>query len=509
MRRNQGMGWMSVCAWIAGAGMLGACAAEAAGSPDEIGGQSDELLAVRFTGTSGTGTTGTISTDTGSTAPHARPYVTVADRGETSITLEWHDLSTNEARNELYRRVQGGSWTRIATLGADNAREDALQYVDEGLSPDSQYCYQMRAINSGGTKYSYVKCGYTRDGREIPVFRAQLRVKTAPFRGAGTDDDVALRLNSVSRAYVPNGNETWLDYGRNDFEEGADQFYDVSLEGIGELSDVIMLSLHKPGSDAWCIEEIALHVNENDQFAYNNEVFRRTWGSTPGTCLWLGGGQPTTRTISHAQLRAHAGWQAGPNTIPIPWFVQSELESRLESIIGDLLTDTPAYWGDRYGRAWVEAVRTNDSTLHVDLDLAGDGFGPDPEVDVDFDLVVGTRVEDGRDIISIQAQNLGVDVDFDWWMEVLSFVLPCGPVASVATDSGIPDCVSALEDYIEDRVLEQWEPVSASLDAGEACRNGKRLSVWVDPYSTVYLECVEPEPTPSRIVVGGLSAYRE
>ena len=52
---------------------------------------------------------------------------------------------------------------------------------------------------------------------------------------------------------VPAGNETWLDYARNNFEKGDIFAYDLNLGGIGEIDDITQLSISKTGSDGWCL----------------------------------------------------------------------------------------------------------------------------------------------------------------------------------------------------------------------------------------------------------------
>jgi large repetitive protein len=63
----------------------------------------------------------------------------------TAIELSWSDESATETGFEVWRRVDGGDFARIATPGAG-----ATTYADQGLSPNTGYMYRVRACNSGG-----------------------------------------------------------------------------------------------------------------------------------------------------------------------------------------------------------------------------------------------------------------------------------------------------------------------------------------------------------------------
>jgi hypothetical protein len=59
--------------------------------------------------------------------------------------LEFRDESVDEQGFELERSDDGVSFTPLATL-----EEDATQYVDTGLTPNTDYSYRVRAFNSAG-----------------------------------------------------------------------------------------------------------------------------------------------------------------------------------------------------------------------------------------------------------------------------------------------------------------------------------------------------------------------
>src|SRR5688572_27399616 len=59
---------------------------------------------------------------------------------------------------------------------------------------------------------------------DLRVWRVQIRFVTDGASNMGTDDDVEVSLND--------GNHTWVDYGRDDFETGDDFTYDLLLTNI-------------------------------------------------------------------------------------------------------------------------------------------------------------------------------------------------------------------------------------------------------------------------------------
>jgi len=60
-----------------------------------------------------------------------------------SLTVNWSDNATNETNFVLERSTNGTNYTVIATLGAN-----VTSYNDTGLVPNTQYYYQIKAINA-------------------------------------------------------------------------------------------------------------------------------------------------------------------------------------------------------------------------------------------------------------------------------------------------------------------------------------------------------------------------
>lgn len=71
--------------------------------------------------------------------------LTATAQSTASVSLSWQDTSNNETGFQVERRVGTGSFTRIATPGANSTT-----FSDTGLTPDTTYTYRVRAFNSAG-----------------------------------------------------------------------------------------------------------------------------------------------------------------------------------------------------------------------------------------------------------------------------------------------------------------------------------------------------------------------
>lgn len=83
-------------------------------------------------------------------APAAPSNLNANDLGATSMALDWDDNSDNERVFEIQRRSPGRTWALIASPGANTT-----EHTDQGLSPNTEYEYRLRACNlTGCSKYS-------------------------------------------------------------------------------------------------------------------------------------------------------------------------------------------------------------------------------------------------------------------------------------------------------------------------------------------------------------------
>ena len=400
--------------------------------------------------------------------PSPPKYIKVIEREEMLIELSWYDSSQYEDGYQLQRRVPRNN-SRWTTLNSWGSQTGTIGYTDNNVQPDTEYCYRVRVYNTRGTRYSPQKCIYSRDGNDFKVWRAQITFNTASRSDADTDDSVFVRLNAGNNNFIPSGNQTWLDYGRDDFERGDTFTYDLNVKNVSEMADIIQLNISKLGSNGWCITDFTLTVNGLD-------VYDEDFSGLADGCLWLDNdnGHSRTHVVTHEMLRTHPDWDnynhttalflLGVNGIP-----NEEMASRLEGMTGDFIHNNKLYWGHIHGPA-VEITRgcpanvESCQTIHVDFDLAASVFGPNPGVDMDFDL--NLECSDGD--LNITSSNVEIDVDSKWYWEVLSFGL-----------------INFIDGKVEDRISNSWEAIEEMLEVGADCQ------IHVNEYGDIFIESVK------------------
>jgi hypothetical protein len=399
----------------------------------------------------------------GTSPPDAPKTMRIVARTENSLTVGWQNLpssagdylSTRGDINKLERQKENGPWELVEQFGHLNGW---YEQTDSGLQPDTPYCYRVRIENpltysgSRTTLPENYACGYTRDGNNLKVWRAQFRICTANVSNAGTSADVKVLL-------APSGNSTWLDYGPrsisqfppifiDDFDRGIEFTYDLDLSHISELSDITMLTIIKGTgvlgtTDPLGIAEIALQIN-------GVEVFKRSFGETASTCLWIS----SIYTISHPELRADPSWQAyiasgGPG---VPRRIRNEeMVSRLESMIGNAIHGSQVYWAKEhfYGPASVEATRLDDETLQVDLDLEASGLTDNAAVDIDFHLhfEIECPPKVKAPTLKITTSNVRANVSAGFWDRAL-LTLPLAEFAELKIAKAIEKAFQPISQTI-------------------------------------------------------------
>lgn len=81
--------------------------------------------------------------------PTAPGSLQAAAQSTSSIQLTWTDTSSNEQGFRIFRKVQGGNYLHINTLGANSN-----SYTDSGLQTGTTYYYKVQAYNTYGSGYS-------------------------------------------------------------------------------------------------------------------------------------------------------------------------------------------------------------------------------------------------------------------------------------------------------------------------------------------------------------------
>jgi hypothetical protein len=78
-------------------------------------------------------------------APNAPSNLVATAVSSTRINLTWQDNSNNETKFQIWRKVVGGTFSKLATVNAN-----VTFYADTGLTPATTYKYKVRAKNAAG-----------------------------------------------------------------------------------------------------------------------------------------------------------------------------------------------------------------------------------------------------------------------------------------------------------------------------------------------------------------------
>lgn len=214
---------------------------------------------------------------------------------------------------------------------------------------------------------------------DITLYRIQLRLTTGRGNDAGTDQGVYVQFN-------PSDEQFFMSRGIDNYEEGHTDTYDILSSVVQKVKDIKFMKFGIKGSDGWCLKKVELFLNDNDF-----PVYTKTYAGR-GQCM----DNNASFTISGSELRRNSGWAYTSNHLDMwkaPAMISKDMiRSLVECSIGNQLNHRTGFgWGTKSGidTRWgdvVEMNRVNDHTLHFDLDLQRFLNGPNPEVDIDFDL---------------------------------------------------------------------------------------------------------------------------
>ena len=96
--------------------------------------------------------------------PSSPNFLTAVTVSNSQINLSWIDLGNNETGFKIERKTGSGSYVQIATVSANVG-----SYLNTGLAPTTNYCYRVRAFNTGGNSgYTNESCAITPDQPPSP-----------------------------------------------------------------------------------------------------------------------------------------------------------------------------------------------------------------------------------------------------------------------------------------------------------------------------------------------------
>ncbi|MBK7680529.1 MAG: DNRLRE domain-containing protein [Chitinophagaceae bacterium] len=101
------------------------------------------------------------------TPPNAPTSLTILPISSTVLQLNWTDNSTDETGFQIERSTTGagGPFSLFTTVGAN-----IITYNNTGLSPSTNYCYRVRAINGGlSSAYTTIECVTTMSSGPVTV----------------------------------------------------------------------------------------------------------------------------------------------------------------------------------------------------------------------------------------------------------------------------------------------------------------------------------------------------
>jgi hypothetical protein len=413
----------------------------------------------------------------GGTNPFTQPSVYIADRGDTTLTVGWF---VHESATYRLETLNGNTWSLLYS----GSPGGPASFQHGPLARDSRHCYRLVARLGTLQKTSVAACGYTRDGLILRnAWRLQVRITTGDVAGGATGDDVRVGVFGPISGY--SGGSMVLDHDIDDFERGQTHSYDlVNLTGIDSLGDIEGLEISKPGGDDWCMASVTLLINDA-------AVFSTGFGPP---CQWVKGSDPVPVQIGHDQLHDYPLWgkwtpTSGPIAgyrIPLNTILSGnyatlvighdQLEGRIMSQVGDAMASTAAYWAPPDA---VELTRWDSHRAKVDLDLKGEVTGTNPDIDVDFDMVVSTHKDNaGRWFVDVGVENAHADIQLSWWQSVLGVLTPGSDVSG--PEGHIEHSLEAAASSVGIAAI--WD-VTASFD------NSGNLVILAT------LQCPQPDPT--------------
>lgn len=331
------------------------------------------------------------------------PSVAVIDAREPTFTVavNWYNTS-NASSATLWRAIGNSVYSAVTTVSNGSFVATTNTTITDSHPPvDAVVCYKVAVTNNGETASTDAICVLTPDGKKRPLWRAALRVRVADVSNAGTDSAVHVRLNSPAGSpFSPNGNETWIDTPKDDFESDTTRDYELLLSRLGgDVTDVKMISILVEGDDALCIRSLELFLN-------GQSVFAQDFGSAG---RWVSEGNQLT--VTSEQLRASPAWQTAPNVVRPTPYPYAAIDAAATAAVGNALHGRDVSFRDTSNNP--NTVTTSPNRRVYEWDVTSDGF----PVKLQAELLTSTTCVNGtmRGRLFVGA----VDADAASWFPIL------------------------------------------------------------------------------------------
>ncbi len=231
---------------------------------------------------------------------------------------------------------------------------------------------------------------------DVPVWSVHVETETANVSDASTDDRVDLSLTDNADNYP-------LARNADNRERGVTERFLVTIPNIHRVRDIKRLDLRLPPhrEDGWCVQRVALFVNDEPTPLFEQRFGQCKWVDTDGT-------SQTPLTISSSQLRADSRWSLSgrPNIWTptpaqlIPSYLRSRLENPLLAMIGHY---DGTVFEDCANLSCIQVERGSDRSVEVNLKYKHvRSFAADDHLELNFDLEF--RCLDGR--LEVDARNV-------------------------------------------------------------------------------------------------------
>ena len=215
----------------------------------------------------------TVTAEPGEEAPNAPTNLSASAVSCSQINLSWTDNSNNETGFKIERKTGSGSWSQIATVGANTT-----SYQNTGLAQNTTYYYRVRAYNSAGNSSYSNTANATTPPCPVPEFSLEnsgdiyatvfeseasnsSKSTITVIPSSGFDSTVTLSVSSIS----PELQGAEFHFSRtslnsSQYSSGAKFWvtvpmkaptgtYQITIQGVGSLLRQTTLNLYLKSND--------------------------------------------------------------------------------------------------------------------------------------------------------------------------------------------------------------------------------------------------------------------